>query len=204
MPYSVLLAAAALSAPAFSVDLDDYPDKAMRMNKSAAVLADVVVNPKGEMIRCDTVGTTGDADLAERICGIYDSKRHRPARFADGSPAWFVERDVYKMYLPGTSPAAAITALRKPDLILEVEALPAAMKSLDAMVVVAVDANGQVTDCAPDAGDDLSAVTEVVCANAGKARHEIFRDGTGTAVPYVTRMRFRLQTPTVPSAVAKP
>lgn len=202
MPVPILLAAAALAAPQYSVDLDDYPDKAMELEQSAAVLADVIVTPKGEMTRCEAVDKTGDAALADRICDIFQSKRHKPAQFASGEKAWFVERHVYKMFLPGTSPASAIAALRKPDAILEVAALPAGMSALDANVVVAVDTEGDIIGCGPDAGDDASPVTQAVCANADIVPHEVFRDGDGTAVPYVSRMRFRLQVAAADTAAA--
>jgi TonB family protein len=193
MPVSILLAATALAAPQYSVDLDDYPDKALAMEKSAAVLADVTVTPHGNMIRCETIDSTGDPDLAQRICKIFKAKRHRPARYANGKPAWFVERDVYKMFLPGTSPVSAIAALRKPDAILEVAALPPGMQTLDANVIVAVDTQGHVTGCAPDAGDEVTPVIRAVCGNTDTVAREVFRDDSGNAVPYVTRLRFRLQ-----------
>lgn len=202
MPVSILLAAAALAAPQYSVDLDDYPDKALELERSAAVLADVTVTPKGEMTRCEALDSRGDADLAGRICKIFESKRHKPARFADGTAAWFVERDVYKMFLPGTSSASAIAALRQPDVILDVAALPSGMTALDAKVVVAIDAKGEITDCGPDAGDKSSAVIDAVCANADKAPHEVFRDESGSPVPYVSRMRFRLQVAAADAAPA--
>jgi hypothetical protein len=201
MPVATLLAAAALSAPVLQVDFDDYPDKAMSLGRSAAILADVAFDPNGRMTRCETLNSLGDPDLAGRICKVFQSKRHKPARLADGSAAWFVERNVYKMFIPGTPVGDTVGKLRQPDAILDVAALPAGMRTLDAMVVVAVDANGDISDCGPDAGDEDSPIIQAVCTNADIVPHEVFRDQSGTPVPYVSRMRFRLQ---VAAADTKP
>ncbi|WP_141521581.1 hypothetical protein [Novosphingobium sp. PC22D] len=202
MPFFSLLAAASLAAPGYSIKLNDYPDKALEMGKSAAILADVVVDPKGKLVRCEKLDTFGDAELADEICKIYETKRHEPAHFANGEPAWFMERDVYRMFIPGTPTRTAIDTLRKPDAILEVNALPPGMETLDALVVIAIDEAGEVTDCGPDVGDEPSPVIQAVCANADVVPHDVFTTPDGNAAPYVSRMRFRLQVAAAPSDVA--
>lgn len=200
MPLSLILSAAALTAPVYAVTLEDYPDKAFDKEQSAAVLADVVVDPKGRMLTCTVEKSDGAADLAARICSIYEKKRHVPAHFGNGDPAWFAETDVYRMTLPGTSASAAIEALRDNDAVFQVSSLPAGMDHLDAKLVVAVDVSGAITDCGPDAGDSESVVTQMVCSNTAVIPRDVFRTPEGEAVPYVSRIRVRF---TLAEAVAQ-
>ncbi|GGC26281.1 hypothetical protein GCM10011371_12310 [Novosphingobium marinum] len=69
----------------------DYPDWAIRKEKSAAALVDVVVDPAGRVISCKPQQTFGDERLAGQICSKLSARDMKSARDATGTTRFFAD-----------------------------------------------------------------------------------------------------------------
>ncbi|WP_156135355.1 hypothetical protein [Novosphingobium malaysiense] len=192
---SVLLiaAAAALSAPSAKTAMPEYPVWAARKDRSAGIIYELVVDPQGKPIRCDTLRFAGDEKLALAICPLLIRTRYRPATLADGTPATGLIRSFIYLVLDGSAQANAIRALQvDPDVILNVNHLPDGTQSLDADLVLQIDKTGGVVDCAAGAKQAPGPIIDAVCANREVLTQPPRQDAQGNPLEYVTNLKVRL------------
>lgn len=161
----------------------DYPEAAAEQNRSAAALIDLVFDPQGKVIHCDTVQRFGSRELADQICPIALTKR-MPGPNSSGKG--FAERALVSFFLPETPDGLAISKLRQPpDFVLTVNQLPNDQRSLTVDVSLTVDQNGQVTDCVASSPISNEAAVEAICAIRDQLGATKLVDSKGQAFSYV-------------------
>lgn len=201
MPALALIAATALSAaqwPAPLVTDHDYPGGALLKEKSAATMLDLVIDPRGNVVKCTTSGVLGDAQLASSMCDIAKRKKALPARDAAGKPAFGFRRDFATLTLPGTHQADEIDSFGPaPDVDIEVASVPAGTHSpVLVNLTIGVDKTGKTTSCEYGTGAS-SAFAAVACKQVAQMAFDKLTDGSGAPVSYIrpVSVRFSLAKP---------
>lgn len=197
--------AAVLSVPQMQPDFGSYPSAAMRADHSAAALIEIVVDPAGNPIACETLEVFGNDALGRSVCSLQRSATFEPALDELGKPTHGIVRALVKYVLIGSREGMPInrlkaggvtievigTALRRgspppdigrynresgipqiivrPDVVFDVTDLPGDSLSILERVIVAVDTNGNVTECAADpvakSPANVSAYLVAACQN---------------------------------------
>lgn len=193
---ALLLAAAAgpmLPPLDRALTFTDYPAAALQDDLSAAALAEIAIAPDGRVTACKAVQRFGDARLANGICAIVARKTLRGATFRDGTPAPAYVTELVRLTLPGTRTGDAVAAIdQQPDATLAVSRLPDGAASADLRLVIAVDPQGAVTDCAADPARETAApaLVAAVCANHAQWRRPAHP--AGAPVAYVSSLKVRV------------
>lgn len=112
--------ASLLAAPERLPGGEQYPSMAIRRGESAAALIDVVVDPDGMPIGCQTLETFGDDGLAEEICEMQGAFRFKPATDPAGKPSYGIVRFLMKLSLVGTKQGDLVNELHFPGNTLDV------------------------------------------------------------------------------------
>jgi len=177
-----------------------YPREAIRAGKSAAALIRVVVNPSGEVERCETLEIYGDEDLGKHPCSVYGRwKFDRPVG-ADGQPSFgvyetFVTYTLSEWLGEAERQADEIARMvQRPDVTFTVQSLPKDVGSvMDLQLVAQVTMAGEVTHC--EGVEEVSAAyTNVACGALKDAGWDVLRNEQGAAVPYVAALKVRFTT----------
>ena len=177
--------------------VQDYPEWAVNKSSSAAALVRLLVDPTGKIVRCETVATEGNANLAAQICVVARHHKVHPAITADGSPAWSQAMTMARFYIPGAAEADRIAKLgQSPDAELTVNRLPGGAGMIDVKVVLAVDEQGVPTLCTTDPRSDVggnpAALAAAVCANRATLGLKTVTAPDGHPLRYVTPLTVRL------------
>jgi len=180
----------------------DYPREAIRAGKSAAVLIRVVVNPSGEVERCETLKIYGDEDLGKHPCSVYERWKFDQPVGADGQPS-FAVYETYVTYTlsdrPGVAERQAAEIARMvetPDVTFTVQSLPEDVGSvMNLQLVAQVTTSGEVTQC-EGLEEASAAYTNVACDALKGAGRDVLRNEQGAAVPYVVALKVRFTTET--------
>jgi len=194
----IMLAAAALQLPAYGQLLapEDYPAAAQTHELSAAAVVDLLIDPQGRVIGCDTRSTAGDAGLGEQICGITLNRRVAPARLRDGTPSYGAVHTALKLFLTGTKQGDFIHNLQhSPALELSVKHLPDGAARMEGALLLAVDAQGVVTDCEPLAKAGKPSLPPALCKYDGLSPQPVEHGKDGVAVGYITNLQIALIAP---------
>ena len=155
MPFPLILAAAALSAPLpierSLLGTQDYPTNALERNISAAALVELVISPRGKVENCTLLASRGDEKLAATMCGLIKNRKWAAAIGPDGLPAYGVVRTLLRFFIPDTAIGDQIGAMaQRPDIELAVNRLPiTGVKFFDVKVSLLVNRNGSVVACEP-------------------------------------------------------
>ena len=192
------LVLSALSAPVVLPETSrgvptTYPASAARTAQSAAVIADLTVDPEGTVTACEVDEVIGDVNLANRTCRQMLGGKAVPARGPDGQPVHGVVRTILRVLIGGNQMAAVRTAQVRPDFMLTVNRMPPgyAADNVYALTLF-VAADGQVQQCEPGepgaAEETLQPYFEAACSEARALKSEIVTDEDGVAVPFATRM----------------
>ena len=155
MPIPLFLVAAALSAP-LPIDgslpgTKDYPTEALTKEISAAALVELVITPQGKVASCTLLASSGDAKLANAMCGLVNRRKWTAARSPDGAPVYGVVRTLLRFFIPETAVGDKIGAMsQSPDIEMTVSHLPGnGIRFYDAKVSLLVGRNGSVEACEP-------------------------------------------------------
>lgn len=190
---AVILSAAALTAPALSSSIGDYPQDAVKAEVSAAALVRVVVNPNGKAVSCETLQRFGDEKLSLRMCPIILRGRHKPAHLRDGTTTWGQVTMLYRLFIPGTAQGAKMAALQEaPVGPLKIDHLPGGAATAEVKIVLALDAHGQVSDCGPGHEEKQTSLVSALCASPAALTRKPLVAPSGEAVAYVTDLRLAL------------
>jgi hypothetical protein len=109
-----------LSAPEMLPGEIQYPSMAIRRNQSAAALMDVVIDPQGVPVGCQTLETFGDEKLADEICDMQGALRYKPATNDAGEPSYGIARLLIKLSIVGTKQGDWVNELYSPGNTLDV------------------------------------------------------------------------------------
>ncbi|MCW3796791.1 hypothetical protein OMW55_03095 [Sphingomonas sp. BN140010] len=197
MPILPLSAAAlALSVPSAggSLKYTDYPEWALRAEASAASLVSLSLTPGGKLFACRSEQELGDPRLAGDICSLLRGRRFPHATLRDGTASYARVQELIRLFLPDTSDGGRIASLRaSPNAEFQVKSLNG-QPSADVDVVLAVNANGSITDCGPKSGG-TSALIKAACSQSSSFQVPAMTDESGRAVPFVTNWRVRFSVP---------
>lgn len=172
------------------ISFRDYPQSALRAEKSAAAFVEILIDPEGKVMSCVKLQSFEDEQLASQICAIEKRRRWQPATMSDGSAAYALVRRLEKFWLPATRAGDVIARLvEKPDIEFMVTQLPSGQRSAEVKIVVAVDEGGAVVDCAPAAETKAPVLADLACKNRAQLPADIVLDIQGQAVPYVTALK---------------
>jgi hypothetical protein len=194
----MLAVAAGLSAPTLvkNIGPGDYPTWAIKKNASAASVVRVAIDPQGKPTECTALNQVGDLQLAGVVCGIVTRKSYRPAMLRDGRKVHAILDTLITFFIPDTDEGRKIGALRQiPDAELTVNQLPG-KEQADVTVVLAVDTEGKVTDCAPSENEKLLSLANIACDQRALFDNALQRDQTGQPIAYVTRKKIRFSSST--------
>jgi len=199
----LVLAAAAtstLSAVDISTAMQHYPSWALLDERSAAALMDVMTNPSGVTTYCKVIPLVGDEKLATEFCTLLKRAKVKPAHLANGEAVHGWTHGIYKMCIPDTTIGDQICALHSaPDYTLTVNFLPEGATGQVGKLILAVDANGVVTDCQPTMGVDKTLLPAAVCKWPALSPQPVRQNAAGLPVPYVTAVRIELVVFLLPS-----
>ena len=190
----LIAAASGLVAPDITRILSpqDYPAEAMAHDWSAAAIVDILLDPRGKIVRCTVGSTVGVKQLATKICDLVHHKRVRAAQGADGTPLYGVAHGLIKMWIPDTSEGRAIAALKDPpDVELSVNKLPNGAAEAETDVSLLVDSTERVADCAFKSADPIGAIA---CSARDQLDVGKVADPDGKPVSYVTKVKVRITT----------
>jgi len=182
---------------------EDYPSWAVASEVSAAALVDVLIDPQGKVVRCETVTTYGPAKLAREVCQAISRKRLSPTRTAEGQPIHVALRTLMRFYLPETSDGKRVRALQQPsDVLLTVTSLPSGAKSARVSVDLLVDESGGVISCEPLIAGSEATLAAAACKARGQLGISKMVDNEGKAIRYMTTRKIEFsvepQTPSPP------
>ncbi len=185
----VLLAASQILAaepqqtqPVFSSN--DFPSYLQKKGRSTGVLTRLTVDTAGNPVHCEAEIPSSDPKVDALSCDILLKRsRFAPARWDDGSAVMGVVR------------TSIIWALDKflsvrPDIDLEVSALPRGIKSpLPASILLAVEPTGKITSCVgkrlPGSKDMQQPTNQLIALACAQAREGLApipaKDVAGTA-----------------------
>lgn len=195
----LMMLAAVLSPPDYSIiTYTDYPGWALRQNKSAAALIDIIVNPNGKPLKCDVVSSSGDQELAQDICKVFLRKKYRPARLRTGEAAFAFDTTLLRFFVPGNPIGDQIAnSTQSPSLTLHANRLPDGAEFADVTIVLAADEAGHVTDCVGSPNEKKQSLVAAVCRNPDALRREARSGPDGRPIKYVTTVKVRLTTASV-------
>ena len=195
-----MAARAQMSAPVLSPDSakrlhENYPRKAVHKGKSAAALVDLWSDARGQIYKCDLVGSAGDERLAGSVCELMKRVRLSPAEDDTGQPVTGRLRTLIKLSVPGTEEAKMVEEMvERPDLELTVNKLPGDAKTLEFDLAIAVEPMGQVRACEA-ASDAPSAYADVACDRVRAIEMPVGTGPDGTPQAYVTDAKARFVAP---------
>jgi TonB family protein len=196
-----LVALAAAVAPVPSnhwLSYLDYPEGALRRSEQGASEFEAVVAPDGKADRCETVWTTGNAEMDRRVCAaLMRRARFKPARGEDGLPSWGVYRSITSFWLPDEPGASKYPLKRRPDLRLTVQSLPGGSKPpIFVTVDAAVDEQGALKSCSGVPKDKESKLAAVACTQLRAAWAPApVKNADGTAIAYVRALEVSFEAP---------
>ena len=192
-----LLAFAAQALTMASTAPLNWPQDSGQQAGAAAV--EVLIDPAGKALRCDTAATVGDAATVARICPLLQARRWRPANLADGQPAYAVYRDVAKYRRgeaggPDTVPSRSVEQVRlayqMADFTLAMAGpLPGKTSEREAATTVVVNESGVIAACDAASGTGARKLREAACAALPGRKLKRQLDPAGSAVAYVTTVK---------------
>jgi hypothetical protein len=172
----------------------DYPREDLKAGRSAGTLVAYAIDPKGKLVQCRKMAAVGDVALSGRICAIVATHRYKPARRANGEPAYFIAHDMVKFFTPDTPQGATVMRTQPlPDMDLRVSGLPDGKKQISGDLLLDIDETGQATDCAL-AADNKEPGLLSLCSSLALFKLGVEHDVAGKPVRYVTHLRVRLST----------
>lgn len=172
----------------------DYPQEALRNDRSGAAVIAMMVDPKGKVVRCEIRQEFGDKALSSRICDLQ--QRHKPARDENGDPAFGMINAIVKYWLPGSEAGDQIARMvDAPNVTLSVADLPTeAEGKIDTKVIVRVDEAGLVAACQPEAEEDIEKpYAAVACSQFSGLSLGVQNGRDDVPVSYVRDLRVRFE-----------
>lgn len=167
--------------------------------QAGAAAVEVLVDPTGKALRCDTAATVGDAPTVARICPMLLSRRWKPASLIGGQPAYAVYRDVakYRRGEPGgpdTVPSRSVEQVRLAYQVADftlalASALPGKADKREAVATVLVNQAGMIAGCDATSGTGARELREAACAALSGRKLKRQLDPAGAPVAYVTTVR---------------
>jgi hypothetical protein len=167
--------------------------------QAGAAAVEVLIDPAGKALRCDTAATVGDAATVARICPLLKARRWRPANLTDGRPAYAVYRDVAKYRRgeaggPDTVPSRSVDQVRlayqMADFTLALGSpLPGKADKREAVATVLVNEAGMIAGCDASSGTGARKLREAACAALPGRKLKRQLDPAGAPVAYVTTVR---------------
>jgi len=157
----------------------DYPIAALTAGRSGRVVVGLTVSPEGRPMRCETVRSSGWAQLDERACTVLMKRaRFGPAHDEGGAPvASMVMRQV--TWAVSQPVAMAVPA----DLLLSVKGMPKDSTARAVAVRQVIGADGKIESCAIDTSSNVPSLDRVACAQAVEiAKEGPARDAGGAPV----------------------
>jgi hypothetical protein len=166
-------------SPSFTPDDDRQVQQSSqaKAGKSAAAVVDARVDPKGKVSDCKAVVTSGDAQLANGICGHVDGIVIKPASVS-GDPSYGVVRHLVSLSQAGS------TLSEPADVTLQVNRLPAGQPTLRVRTEVLIDPAGKPQACYA-VGDAPQAYADVACTQVSGLSFGSLNDDGGKPVRYV-------------------
>lgn len=189
----IVAAATGLSVPSLagSISPDDYPDWAIAEGASAASTLRLSIDPAGRITKCANLIEAGDSRLARNFCRILSKRRLEAPTLRDGQKVHAFLDTTIKLFLPDTVEGRRIWDLMDPpDVELTVSGL-AGVALADVAILLAYDAAGKITDCAPAEDEKRMHLVTVACQQRVLFDNVIQRDADGRPVAYVTRKGIR-------------
>jgi hypothetical protein len=189
----IVAAAAGFSVPSIagSIRLNDYPNWALAEGASAASTLRLNIDPTGRITKCSNLNEAGDSRLARDLCRIISKKRLQAPTLRDGQKVHAFLDTTIKLFLPDTVEGRRIRDLiDPPDVELTVSGL-AGNTSAEVAILLAYDATGKITDCAPAGDEENVQLTTAACQQRALFDNVIQRDADGRPVAYVTRKGIR-------------
>lgn len=169
MPPSLLLIAAqALTmAQMQPIGPADYPEDKLRGEKSAAVIVEVFVGTDGKALRCNQQTAIGDMSFGEFTCRKLQKKHWKPARLRDGTTSPALYFDVIRWFVPGNRIGDQVgMASMKPDIVLNVQSLPAGQKGpVNLNTVILVNEDGSIIQCDGDKPEADQVFVRAACGS---------------------------------------
>lgn len=178
-----------------AISPSDYPEAALRGDRSFAALIEIVATTNGSIRNCSVISRAGSEKFAQTICKTLRNKKVRPARFADGTYANSIVRTLIKMFVPGGPDADAIAAMKQPnDLELKVSALPGGVAQQEGELTLAIGPDGAVQDCLPHGAPNtlMPPVPAQICQFREILKQEPRVDSDGNPISYVTTVKVNL------------
>lgn len=175
-----------------------YPSDAVRREASVAALLEVWVDQNGKIFHCQLISSVGDERLAKEACSLvirHGRGKIEPATDRAGRPAIGRMRDLLKMEVMESKDQEAVTrAWEPPEIELNVASLPNAEHTKDVDLLLSVEADGRVVDCA---GAESKA-DPYVDAGCKSLVGNSFLSGRGPGnvpMPYVASVKLRFSAP---------
>lgn len=192
-----MLGAAALSLGDVGslLKLSDYPSDALEHEQSVAALLEIVIDPSGKVASCTVVSVVGNYKLAGQLCEIVRRKKTSPATLSDGTRTYARVRSGFRMFVPGAEGAdKAAAAQQSADQVLTASYLPAGKEGRAADLALAVDAQGQIIDCAPTPHTKNPDIAALGCKARASLHVEplILPDGSRPVFVSSSRIEFHL------------
>ena len=173
-----------------------YPAASVQNGRSAAALVQLLVDPTGRVVRCETMATVGSETLASQVCARARHRTVRPAVDASGNAAWSQAAMMASFYAPGSAEADEVAKSGPtPAAQLTVNRLPGGVPMADIRVVIAVDEQGAPTQCVADPRADAAqavALVKAVCASSATIGLKTVTAPDGHPLRYVTPLTVRL------------
>ncbi|HTG39122.1 TonB family protein [Sphingomonas sp.] len=122
----------------------EYPRMLANRNVDGFARAQITAAPSGKVIRCEVVVESGARELDEALCAAYAVAKARPARDADGQPAYgtFTHSIVYRIG------DRSVTTPPMADMSLAVNRLPPGSDPfVRREAALSVSATGEVVGC---------------------------------------------------------
>ena len=185
MTVSGTLLLLALSAPKWGAAeatdlLRKYPTDALSRDASAGAAVEMIVDPKGRVVRCKLRDFVGDKGLAQSVCGQVRKMKVTPAS-VDGR-ATYGRVSTLVTYAIDFTPQAELVRKYKqgPDLTIYVSSLPRKMANNSTVEITAlIDSHHTVTRCEGDSAT-LPTISEAACRELSGRVPELLRDDVDT------------------------
>ncbi len=172
---------------------DLYPQRAVQREQSGIVLFEYSVAPDGRIFGCKETKVIGDQVFSALVCDEIMGKRVSIPKGPDGQPITALVSSFVKFSIPDTKDGQWVNGFYgTPDLELSVQSLPGVEgEFLDLGLLLGVDAQGKMTDCAPEKQDGAQAGFLTAACQQLTSWNRILPDANGNPVPYVTRLNVR-------------
>ena len=167
------------------ITLQDYPEDAVEREMQGAVLFDVYVDPLGKPLGCK-VERVFETDFGAVTCRKVQRTTFKPARDAEGNPAYGRFQSILNFWLPDVEGKFKYPLARLPDLSFTVKPSPALGPSRVVKLAAQIGVDGKVTECAPG-GDKADVVWATAACSRLKLewKDEPLQDARGTKRAYV-------------------